>query len=80
MKRDKIDSEIKELNAIRAMHKRDFHEIKQRYCRKEITDKTFEKLKRKYGSRFEKIKKKIRKLEEKINMNEREKRFLEWSQ
>ena len=65
MKKEKIESEIKELNAIRAMRHRDFNEIEKRYDRKEISDKSFEKHKQKYDSRIEKIKDKIRKLEEK---------------
>jgi len=65
MNKEKIESEIKELNAIRAMRHRDFNEIEKRYDRKEISDKSFEKHKQKYDSRIEKIKDKIRKLEEK---------------
>ena len=65
MNKGKIESEIKKLNAIRAMRHRDFNEIEKRYDRKEISDKSFEKHKQKYDSRIEKIKIKIRKLEEK---------------
>jgi len=65
MNKEKIESEIKELNAIRAMRHRDFKEFEKRYDRKEISDKSFEKHKQKYDSRLEKIKDKIRKLEEK---------------
>ena len=65
MNKEKIESEIKELNAIRAMRHRDFKEFEKRYDRKEISDKSFEKHKQKYDSRLEKIKIKIRKLEEK---------------
>ena len=65
MNKEKIESEIKELNAFRAIHHRDFKEIEKRYNKKEISDKNFEKQKRKYASRIEKIKGKIRKLEEK---------------
>jgi len=65
MNKEKIESEIKELNAIRAMRHREFNEIEKRYDRKEISDKSFEKHKQKYDSRLEKIKDKIRKLEEK---------------
>ena len=65
MNKEKIESEIKELNAIRAMRHRDFKEFEKRYDRKEISDKSFEKHKQKYDSRVEKIKDKIRKLEEK---------------
>jgi len=64
MNKDKIESEIKELNALRARDHRDFNEIEKRYNRKEISDKTYEKQKRKYDSKIEKIKGKIRKLEE----------------
>ena len=65
MNKEKIESEIKELNAIRAMRHRDFKEFEKRYDRKEISDKSFEKHKQKYDSRIKKIKDKIRKLEEK---------------
>ena len=64
MNKDKIESEIKELNALRARDHRDFNEIEKRYNRKEISDKTYEKQKRKYDSKIEKIKGKIRKLED----------------
>lgn len=77
MNKKKIESEIKELNAIRAMRHRDFKEIEKKYNKKEISDKTFEKLKRKYDSRVEKIKGKIRKLEEKHENKKREERYLE---
>jgi hypothetical protein len=63
MNKEKIESEIKELNAIRAMHHRDFNEIEKRHNKKEISDKSFEKHKQKYDSRIEKIKGKLRKLE-----------------
>ena len=66
MDKGKIESEIKELNSFRAIHHRDFKEIEKRYGRKEISDKSFEKHKRKYDLKLEKIKKKIRKLEEDI--------------
>ena len=65
MNKEKIESEIKELNAIRAMHRRDFREIEKKFNKKEISDKNFEKHKRKYDSKIEKIRGKIRKLEEK---------------
>ena len=78
MNKEKIESEIKELNAMRAMHHRDFNEIEKRYDRKEISDKIFEKHKRKYDSKIGKIKEKIRKFEEKNDRNRREKRYLEW--
>jgi hypothetical protein len=65
MNKEKIEKQIKELNAIRAMHHRDLKEIEKRYNRKEISDKTFEKYNQKYDLRIEKIKIKIRKLEEK---------------
>jgi hypothetical protein len=66
MNKEKIEREIKELNAIRAMHYRNFKEFEKRLDKKEISDKIYEKQKRKYESRIEKIKEKIRKLEEKI--------------
>jgi hypothetical protein len=65
MNKEKIESEIKKLNAIRAMFHRDFKEIEKKYNKKEIISKNFEKIKRKYESKSEKIKIKIRKLEEK---------------
>ena len=70
MNKEKIESEIKELNAIRAMRHRDFKEFEKRYDRKEISDKSFEKHKQKYDSRIKKIKDKIRKLEEKYEEKE----------
>ena len=79
MDNEKIECEIKELNAIRAMRHRDFKEIEKRYNRKEISDKNFEKQKRKYDSRVEKIKGKIRKLEEKHENKRRENKYLGWS-
>jgi hypothetical protein len=79
MNKEKIESEIKELNAIRAMHHRDFKEIEKRYNKKLISDKNFGKQKRKYNSKIEKIKEKIRRLEEKNHKKDREKRYLEWS-
>ena len=66
MNREKIENEIKELNAFRARYKRDFNEIEKRYYKKEISDKTFEKQKQKYESKMEKIRGKIRKLEEEL--------------
>ena len=78
-----IENDIKKLNAIKAMRHRDFNEIEKRYDRKEISNKNFEKHKRKYDSRIEKIKEKIRRLEEKSAKRDdgmrREKRYLEWS-
>ena len=67
MDNEKIESEIKLLNEVRAMRHRDFKVIEKRHLRKEISDKTFERYKRKYDSRVEKIKMKIRKLEEKYD-------------
>ena len=66
MNREKIESEIKELNAIRAMYQRDFREIEKKFNNKELSDKNFKKHKRRFDSRFEKIREKIRKLEKKI--------------
>jgi hypothetical protein len=74
-----IENKIKELNAIRAMFHRDFIEIERRFNKKEISDRIFEKHKRKYDSKIEKIKDKIRKLEEKNERNRRGKKYLEWS-
>jgi len=65
MNKEKIESEIKELNAKRAMHQRDFREIEKKFNKKEISDKSFEKHKRKFDTRINKIREKIRKLEEK---------------
>jgi hypothetical protein len=65
MSNEKIESEIKKLNSIRAMYHRDFKDIEKRYQNREISDKNFEKYKSRYDSRIEKIKEKIRKLEEK---------------
>jgi hypothetical protein len=66
MNRDKIESEIKELNSFRARYKRDFNEIEKRFHKTEISEKNFQKQKQKYNSKVEKIKLKIRKLEEEL--------------
>jgi chaperonin cofactor prefoldin len=66
MKKEKIESEIKQLNSIRSIYNKNFKEIEKRYNNKEISDKTFDKHKRKYMSRIEKVKEKIRKLEEEL--------------
>ena len=66
MNKEKIESEIKKLNSIRSIYQRDLKEIEKRYNKKEISEKTFDKKKRKYMSKIEKIKEKIRKLEEEI--------------
>ena len=66
MDRDKIESEIKDLNAFRARYKRDFNEIERRYQKREISDKVYEKQKQKYELKKDKIKEKIRKLEEEV--------------
>jgi hypothetical protein len=66
MSKEKIESEIKKLNSIRSIFQRDLKEIEKRYKNNEISDKTFDKYKRKYMSKIEKVKNKIRKLEEEI--------------
>ncbi|MBN2603635.1 MAG: hypothetical protein JXA91_05855 [Candidatus Thermoplasmatota archaeon] len=66
MKMEKIDSKIKDLNAIRAMHQRDFEDVEKEHREKKMSDKDFEKHKRKHELKMEKIKLKIRKLEEEI--------------
>ena len=66
MNMEKIESEIKKLNSIRSIYQRDLKEIEKRYKNREISDKTFDKQKRKYMSKIEKVKEKIRKLEEEI--------------
>ena len=66
MNKNKIESDIKELNAIRAMYKRDFNEIEKKYHVKKISDKTYNKQKHKFNIKIEKIKNKIRDLEKKI--------------
>lgn len=63
MNNEKIESKIKELNAIRAIHQGDFKEIEKRHQRREISDNTYEKLKSKFDTKINKIKEKIRKLE-----------------
>jgi len=66
MNMEKIENEIKKLNSIRSIFQRDLKEIEKRYKNREISDKTFDKHKRKYMSKIEKVKEKIRKLEEEI--------------
>jgi hypothetical protein len=63
MNKEKIEREIKKLNAIRAIYNRDFKEIEKRYNKRIISIKNFEKQKRKYDSKLEKVKLKIRKIE-----------------
>jgi hypothetical protein len=62
----KIESHIKELNAIRAIHHRNFKEIERKHREREISDKNFEKHKQKHDSKIEKIKVKLREFEEKF--------------
>ena len=73
-----IENKIKELNAIRAMYHRDFIEIEKKFNRNEISNKTYEKHKRKYDSKIGKVENKFRKLENKNEKTRREKKYLEW--
>jgi hypothetical protein len=66
MKREKIDSEIKDLNSTRAMYHKEFMSVEKKYHDKKISKKDYEKYKRKYELKNEKIKSKIRLLEEKM--------------
>ena len=66
MNMKKIESEIKELNAVRAKHQRNFKEIERKHREREMSDKNFEKHKQKHDSKIEKIKVKLRELEEKF--------------
>ncbi len=66
MDREKIENKIKELNSFRARYQRDFKEIERKYNDKNISEKDYEKHKRKHELRMEKIRGKIRQLEEKI--------------
>jgi len=69
MDREKIEDKIKELNSFRARYHRDFKEIEVKYSDKNISEKDFEKYKRKHELKMEKIRVKIRQLEEKIEKN-----------
>jgi hypothetical protein len=60
MTRDKIEEKIKELNAIRAVYRREFEEYERQYEAHEITKEKLEK----HRHHFEKEKEKIR---DKIN-------------
>jgi ParB-like chromosome segregation protein Spo0J len=66
MNMKKIESEIKELNAIRAKHQRNFKVIERKHRDREMSDKNFEKHKQKHDSKIGKIKVKLRELEEKF--------------
>ena len=66
MDREKIEDKIKELNSFRARYHRDFKEIEVKYNNKKISEKDYEKYKRKNELKMEKIRIKIRQLEEKI--------------
>jgi hypothetical protein len=66
MDREKIENKIKELNSFRARYQRDFKEIEKKYNDKNISEKDYEKHKRKHELKMEKIRVKIRQLEEKI--------------
>ena len=66
MDKEKIQDEIKELNAIRAMYHREFELFEDRYHRNEISEKDLEKHKIKYEKKKEKIRVKIHKLEVKL--------------
>ena len=65
---EKIENKIKELNSFRARYHRDFKEIEVKYNDKNISEKDYEKHKRKHELKMEKIKVKIRQLEEKIKI------------
>jgi len=62
--REKIENKIKELNSFRARYQRDFKEIKAKYNNKIISEKDYEKHKRKHDIKMDKIRHKIRELEE----------------
>ncbi len=66
MDREKNENKIKELNSFRARYHRDFKEIEVKYNNKKISEKDYEKYKRKNELKMEKIRIKIRHLEEKI--------------
>ena len=66
MDREKIENKIKELNSLRARYQRDFKEIERKYNDKNMSEKDYEKHKRKHELKIEKIRIKIRQLEEKI--------------
>ena len=68
MDREKIENKIKELNSFRARYQRDFKEIERKYNDKNISEKDYEKHKRKHELKMEKIRVKIRQLEEKIEI------------
>ena len=66
MDREKIEDKIKELNSFKARYHRDFKEIEVKYNNKKISEKDYEKHKRKHELKMEKNRVKIRQLEEKI--------------
>ncbi len=64
--KEKIRAKIEDLNSIRAMYHKEFKEIEMKHKGKKMSDKDFEKTKRKYDKRAEKIRLKINKLEKKF--------------
>jgi len=66
MDKEKIENKIKELNSFRARYHRDFQEIEKKYNNKNISEKDYEKHKRKHELKMEKIRVKIRQFEEKL--------------
>ncbi len=66
MDKEKIENKIKELNSFRARYHRDFQEIERKHNNKSISEKDYEKHKRKNELKMEKIRVKIRQFEEKL--------------
>ena len=66
MDKEKIENKIKELNSFRARYHRDFQEIEIKHNNKSISEKDYEKHKRKHELKMEKIRVKIRQFEEKL--------------
>ena len=72
MNHDKILEKIKELNAVRAKHTRDFKQIQEKHRHHEISDKEFEKRQSNFHKNHKKIQQEIHDLEQQLNKPEKE--------
>jgi hypothetical protein len=67
MNREKTLEKIKELNSIRARHKRDFKEIQEKHLNHEMSDKEFEKHESNFNKNYDKVQDEIQELEHKLH-------------
>jgi hypothetical protein len=66
LKKKKFEDKIKDLNSVRAIYQREFQEIKDKHKKSVISDKGFERRKKRHEKRIEKIRRRIHALEKKI--------------